>query len=188
MSTIDATSLKYPESRSPLHLDAALLYVMVHKIENSDAMLWDRIDDAKDIIEQNAVIRELRRKLDDLIRTGGDTPSLAGLHLPFAVGPKSLLRLQIDKLPGKREAHYDAQGNVRLTSVLQALGENATPRNVDDLKAVRKNLADRLSNTESQQAQVLLQDALQKSREIVSTAGGLIKTRHDSKLTILNKI
>lgn len=187
MSTIDATSLRYPDSRSPLHLDAALLYVMVHKIENSDAMLWDRIDDAKDIIDQNSVIREMRRKLDDIVRTG-KLPQLENAYLAFSVGPKNTLRSQIDKLSGNRNEHYDEHGNVKLTSLLKALGENATPKNTDDLKAIRKNLGDRLSNTESQQAQVLLQDALQKSREIVSTAGGLIKTRHDSKLTILNKI
>ncbi|MCY0389768.1 hypothetical protein OVY01_21740 [Robbsia sp. Bb-Pol-6] len=186
MSTVDATSLKYPDSRSPLHLDAALLYVMVHKIENSDAMLWDRIDDAKDIIDQNAVIRDLRRKLDDIIRTG-EKPELKNVYLEFSVGPKNTLRSKVDNL-ADGDGKYDKNGNVRLTSLLHALGENATPKNTDDLKAIRKNLADRLSNTESQQAQVLLQDALQKSREIVSTAGGLIKTRHDSKLTILNKI
>lgn len=187
MSTIDATSLRYPDSRSPLHLDAALLYVMVHKIENSDAMLWDRIDDAKDIIEQNSVIREMRRKLDDIIRTD-KFAQLENTYLEFSVGLKNTLRAKVDKLPGDRNHHYDEHGGVKLTSLLEALGENAAPKSTDDLKAIRKNLADRLSNTESQQAQVLLQDALQKSREIVSTAGGLIKTRHDSKLTILNKI
>jgi hypothetical protein len=202
MSTqIAATEVRFPTKLTSEHLDAALLYVMVNKIVASDAQLWERVTDAKTLLEKNNVIRDVRAELLKM-KTNDRTLDATTVAIDLTENSPAHQQIKAILNGAPLNAFNTATRNGRtvcdisMTALLTAFSgqppaaipaaANAGPRGkaIDELRSA---LAEQLSSTESQQSQVLLQDALQKSRELVSMSGGLIKTRHDAKMGILQK-